>query len=231
MKKYVFILVSLCFIINANAQSYNEVIDSLFRSKEEFVKQIPEKYYFYYEPYLSISSSEIIDSLKKQLKEIKLENSYILEYLPDVSRDKRYFIFWNKLVTVYLIFDKNLNKITTSENTFPTYAFIEKMTDFKEHVENWDEYITNRSYFATPIAGGGYIFCSKIEFGKTDYKIDNAVFREYPKDTPFYYLKELAYDNYKTRMKANIKWFEEQNLIPNPEYLEEQRNEGVVIIE
>jgi len=99
MKKNVFILVSLLFVINANSQSYNEVIDSLFKSKEDFVKQIPEKNYFYYEPYLSISSSEIKDYLKKKLQGIKLENSYILEYLPDVTRDKRYFIGINRLYT------------------------------------------------------------------------------------------------------------------------------------
>ena len=130
-----------------------------------------------------------------------------------------------------MIFDKILNKITTSANTFPTYAFIEKMTDFKEHVEDWDEYITNRSYFATQIAGGGYIFCSKIEFEKADYKISNAVFREYPENSGDFYLKELPCDNYKIRVKFNKKWFKERNAEINLEYVESLKERGFVIIE
>ena len=216
------------FVITAKAQSYNEVVDSLFKSKEEFVKQIPEKYYFYYEPYLSLSSSEIIDSLKKKLQGIKLENSYIIEYLPDVTRDKRYCIFWNKQIIIYLVFDKNLNKIISSENSFPKYLFGENLI---KKIENWDEYITNRSYFATYLLGGGYLFCSKIEFKESNYLINNVIFREYSKDSPFFYLKELACDNYKVRMKVNKKWFEEQNLMVNPEYLEWLKEQGFVIVE
>jgi len=117
MKKYLFILVTLLFFITAKAQSYNEVIDSLFKSKEDFIKQIPEKYYFYYEPYLSLSSSEIIDSLKSKLQGLELENSYLFECIPDVTRDKRYCLFWNKQIRVHFVFDKNTNKIINS--TFP----------------------------------------------------------------------------------------------------------------
>ena len=231
MKKYVFILVSLLFVINANSQSYNEVIDSLFKSKEEFIKQIPEKYYFYYEPYLSLSSSEIIDSLKKKLKEVELENSYVYEYIPDVTRDERHCIFWNKHIIIYLVFDKNTSKIITSTNSFPKNVFAEKITNFIKNIENWDEYVTNRSYFATYLLGGGYLFCSKVEFTETGYKTYNTVFREYPKDSPFYYLKELACDNYKIRMKVNKEWFEEQNSMVNPEYLESLKEQGFVIVE
>jgi uncharacterized protein YihD (DUF1040 family) len=92
--------------------------------------------------------------------------------------------------------------------------------------EEWDENVTNRSYLHWEGAGGGFIFCSKVMFRSDSVEIRHTVFRSYNKNTPFFYLKEQAEDDYKMRVQVNCDWFEKQRCRINWKYFEEYSHRG-----
>jgi len=207
MKNKLFIsLIFLCGYKLGFAQNQTKLIDKLFESRTEHFMAIPDKFKNYYKPSISMYNKLVIDTLKFFISNTSHATEFFLmQSIPDGYNTLVKYSFWSKYDTIVYhwdIEDKSLRKIKIDRNKKNRFSD----NIFYKDVEEWNEYVTNRSYFSTPIAGGSFLYCSRMIVEDDTTKIDHASLREYNKDEPIYYLRERLDDDYKSRLQVNCDW-------------------------
>jgi hypothetical protein len=184
MKHIVVFAILLCFIIgkadSCKSQDRKNFVDALFENRKAFIlNEVPDTFLFYYKPFIELDNKSIIDTIKYILNEkvTAEKNYYLIEFVPDDYRSKKYGVFWTNANIITYKWDNIERKLEVFKG-----EYLDMAKPFIKDVENWDGFITNRSYRYTSITGAWYVFCSRMTDNKTKFKIENAVFREYDKN-------------------------------------------------
>lgn len=184
------------------SQDLKNIVNSIFESRNAFIlKEVPDTFIFYYIPFIELDTKLIVDTIKDILERENIlaeRNYYLIEFVPDDYRSKKYGVFWTKSVIITYKWDNLERKLEVIMG-----EYLDMSKPFIKDVEKWDEFVTNRSYRYTSIAGAWYVFCSRITTTKSKLKIENAVFREYSKDHFEYYLKEKPKKNFRATKVRN----------------------------
>jgi hypothetical protein len=205
------------------AQNQENLVDDLFKSRIEYVRSIPDTFKFFYNSFVKMDNKLIADTLKSFLSNTLREMGfYLIEFVPDGYMTNKQGVCWTKHDTIVYRWD-NVNrslKIINDRSVNNT---------FLKDVEDWNEFVIDRSYRFTSIAGGSYIFCSKVVIEEGRTKIDNTLFREYLKDHFMYYLKEQQIDMFTPRIKVNCPWYKKHDNEINWEYFENYKKRGIKV--
>jgi hypothetical protein len=182
---------SSCIIQNNEA-----IIDNLISSRIKYIKEeIPEVFSMYYESFNDLGYYPIFDTLKKILPKHDFRDNdayYLIEFVPDGFMTKKLGVFWFGDTIISYEWNNTDQKIEIIRGHILDIA-----KPFLHDVEQWNEFVIDRSFKFSSIAGASYVFCSKVESVEGKLKIYNAVFREYDKNHFEYFLKERSNNGYK----------------------------------
>ncbi len=199
------VLLNIFIITLCNGQNFSNYVDTIFSLRKEYInKNVPDTFKIYYSCFNKVNHEKIIDTLTKILSNDRLSNTnkyYIAEFIPDDNQSKLYGVFWSKDIIISYKWNNVKKKLDVTLG-----EYIDLVKPFVKDIEEWNNNVTNRSYRWSSIAGGSYVYCSRINIKNNNLKIENAVFRRYNKNHFEYYLKEKPCDNYKYRK------------VPNPNY-------------
>lgn len=211
-----FLLISIiCF--RSNGQLNSELIDQVLKSRSSYVADsIPDIFRWHYELLTQAGSTmSFYDTLKNILSKTSFpaDNFFWIEYLSDDHGSKRAMVYTNNfMVRFNRRFIAPWGRKTPSEDSIIYNLEIHDdyreslVGEFAKDFEEWNEFVTNRSYAYWDGAGGSYIFCSKVMFKSDQVEILHTAFKSYHKNSPYFCLKEHPEDDYKARFQANCSW-------------------------
>lgn len=211
-----FLLLSIvCY--KGKSQTQNEIIDNIIKIRSSYIADsIPEVFRKLYIPLTYSGNKQYYDTLKSFLPKIPFNGNtfYWLESLADdwstntvALWTDNFVVHFRNWIPMWEREDVWDDSIIYKLEIYDDPKFLKEpfLNDYKE----WNEDVTNRSYYFWNGAGGSFKFCSKMTFNKSDItEIKHCVFRYYNKDTPLLYLKELPEDNFTPRIRINCQWFE-----------------------
>lgn len=189
------------------SQDLATVLDSVFVGAKEYIKKdIPEPFSFYYQPFLTIDTIGLKEKLLEDLEfnsfNLESKNLFLILNVDGVGRKVFYGVLWfNGYENAFqYAWDKSLRDYSFSEINSKHLTYLVKL---KDEVEVWSEFVTNRSYKYTTIAGAGYVICAHIKVCDEKVEVVYSAFAEYDKDDYVFYLKECERDGYIQRKKMN----------------------------
>ena len=201
---YLSAILFVCHISNGKSQKNDNLIDSLFNGRRSYVADIPEKFRYHYNFVIDVGNEQITDSIKKFFSGKKLLDSsfFMLESIPaDELDNKRGKIWTNDFIISYRwnALEKKV-KIESNASHFRDTAFV-------KDIEDWNENVTNRSYYYWATGtGGGFILCTKVTFKSNRVEMMHSAFKSYNIDAPLYSIKEQPVDDYAPRIQVNCDW-------------------------
>lgn len=208
-----FLIIFFAVYYSGKAQSQSEIIDNIIKFRSEYVADsIPAKFKGRYDAFNYSSNQLFYDTLKLLLPEIFFcgKTLYWSEYYCPLSDSQEILLCTDSFKFHFNLFYDRLfesKKITIRElqinNNLNNKSVVEL---FLEDIEQWNENVTNRSYYYWIGADGGYFLCSKISFTSEQIEIFHAAFNFYFQFWPIFYLKEQPEDDYQIRMQPNCDW-------------------------
>lgn len=210
-------MLAVCY--SSKAQLQSEMIDKIIKIRSSYVvDSIPSQFRWWYEPFTYSGDKQfydIYDTLKNVLPKTMFFKSpfYWLEYLAD-DRSSKTVILWTDSLMVH--FNCRWIALWNRKKTFgdtviyklKIYSNLEKSLNdpFFNDFEEWNEFVTNRSYLYWDGTGGGFRFCTKVSFVSDCVEIQHTAFRDYEKKCPLFYLREQQEDDYNPRLQVNCNW-------------------------
>lgn len=238
-KSKLFFILFFSFCYNAKAQIQIEMKDIIKTRVDYIVDSIPNKYRNWYEPFTYSYDKMLFDTLKTVLSDISFSGKtfYWLERWDSESNSRKIYLwtdsimvhFWSKDDVQKRMSFGHINKLGKNDGLSNSQFYM----DFEE----WNEFVTDRSYLHTNLYMGNiFNFCSMIRFKSTPFEKDSekveivhCAFVEYDKDEPFYYLREQPGDGFGRRIKINCHWFEKRRYRIDWKYFEEYSNRGTKV--
>ncbi len=152
MSRVAKVLVLVIISLNSCVAQNNEaIIDSLISSRTRYIEEdIPEVFNMYYESFNDLGYYPICDTLKSVLSKQYLKDNdvyYLIELVPDAYMTKKLGVFWFRDTIISYEWNKTEQRIEIISGQIP-----ENAKPFIHDVEQWNEFVTNRSFMFSSIA-------------------------------------------------------------------------------
>lgn len=168
-----------------------DVEDVLHAQDEYLLKELPDTFKVNYKNLFGLTE-KISDKL-----------SEAIDLKTFVSADKEYYIMIGNNRVSYnidgFIWNK-YNEYYFKYNIYDSSFLLKKMSltpsfkQYKRDIEEWNENVTNVSYYYTDVSDPIFFVCSKVVANK---EIFTTTFVDYGKSSPVFYLREREDNNYK----------------------------------
>lgn len=199
---YLTTILFVCHILNGKAQNNDKLFDNLFNSRRNYVEAIPEKFRYHYNFIIDVGYQEIMDTLKECFSSKNLSNAlFMIESVSTDQLGEKKGQIWTDDFIISYSWNAKSKKVEIENYTSHTD------TTFVKDIENWNENVTNRSYYSWASGtGGGFILCSKVTFKSNQVEMMHSAFKSYSKDEPLHCIREQPEDDYKLRLQVNCDW-------------------------